>query len=196
MSTARKIALFGGTFDPVHLGHTHLAAAAREALALDEVRFLPCRISPHKTDGAPTPAAARLEMLRLATASLPWAVVDDFETRRAGPSYSWQTAEAMRARFPDARMFWIMGGDQWESLPAWAHPERLAACVEFIVHSRGAPPPPRAGYILHAIEGSHPASATAIREAISNGATSHPWLLPDVARWIVSKRLYRQQSTQ
>lgn len=191
MSAMRKIALFGGTFDPVHRGHVHLADTARQMLALDEVRFLPCHISPHKTGLAPTPAGARLEMLRLATAGLPWAVVDDCEVRRAGPSYSYQTAEELAARFPQARLYWLMGGDQWDALPRWRHPERLAARVEFIVLARGQHPQPRAGYALHVIENQHLASATAIREAIANGATAHPWLAPAVAEWITRHRLYQ-----
>ena len=132
MSESRKIALFGGTFDPVHLGHIHIAQAARDALDLDEVRFIPCRISPFKTTNAPSSPEDRIEMLRLAIHELPWTVVDDFEVQREGPSYSWQTAEAMKARFPNSRLFWIMGTDQWELLTDWAHPEKLAACVEFI----------------------------------------------------------------
>lgn len=192
MSEACNIALFGGTFDPVHLGHIHIAEAARNALSLDQVRFLPCRISPHKSGTAPTAAADRLEMLGLATAGMPWAVVDDFETRREGPSFSWQTAEAMRARFPDSRLFWIMGTDQWDVLPTWAQPQRLAACVEFIVFARGNPPKPRSGYAMHVVDGSHPASATAIRDAIAAGETNHRWLDPTVARWIHARGLYRE----
>ncbi len=191
MPEARRIALFGGTFDPIHLGHTHLAEAAKFALALDAVRFIPCRISPHKGGTVPTPAPDRLEMLRLATKDLPWAVIDDVETAREGPSYSWQTAEEMKARFPEARLFWIMGTDQWDTLPDWAHPERLAACVEFIVFTRGTAPSPRDGYILHALQGGHPASATGIREAIAAGETEHPWLHPDVSRMIVERGFYR-----
>lgn len=191
MPERRRIALFGGTFDPVHLGHVHLAELARKTLALDEVRFLPCRISPHKTGSAPTEASDRVEMLRLATADLPWAVVDDFEIRREGPSFSWQTAESMAERFPEARLFWIMGSDQWDVLHTWAHPERLAACVEFIVFARGNPPKPRAGHVFHIVDGEHPASATAIREAIARGETTHPWLHPDVAQWIKQRGLYR-----
>ena len=196
MPAIRKIALFGGTFDPVHVGHVHLADTARQALALDEVRFLPCQISPHKTGRAPTPAAARLEMLRLATADLPWAVVDDCEVRREGPSFSYQTAEELAERFAQARLFWILGGDQWDALPRWGHPERLAARVEFIVLERGQRPQPRAGYALHVIEDAHPASATAIREAIAKGATSHPWLAPVVARWIEQRGLYQGPETR
>ena len=190
MSDPRKIALFGGTFDPVHLGHVYLADLARKALALDEVRFLPCRISPHKTGRVCAPADGRLEMLRLATEGLAWAVVDDCETRRDGPSYSYQTAEALSVQFPGARLFWIMGMDQWEALPDWAEPRRLADIVEFIVFARGNTPAPRDGYRLHLVEGEHPASSSTIRYAIASGEMEHPWLAPNVARWIREHGLY------
>lgn len=192
MTAPRKIALFGGTFDPVHLGHIRIAEAARESLALDEVRFLPCRISPHKQDSAPTAADDRLEMLRRATAGLPWATVDDFELRLEGPSYSYRTVEAMAERFPGARLFWIMGGDQWAVLDDWAEPQRMAARVEFIVISRGGNPDPRDGYRLHPLHVEHPASATAIRRAIAAGETGHEWLDPAVDRWIAERGLYRR----
>jgi nicotinate-nucleotide adenylyltransferase len=191
MSDTRKTGIFGGTFDPVHLGHIHLATLARQALDLDEVRFLPCRISPHKTGSQPASGEDRCEMLRLATEGLPWAVVDDFELHQPGPSYSCETAAAMADRLPDARLFWIMGGDQWESLPRWKNPERLAELVEFIVLARGEPIEPRDGYRLHLVpDAGHPASATALREAVSNGASNHPWLDPKVAERIRDKSIY------
>jgi nicotinate-nucleotide adenylyltransferase len=190
MSAPRKIALFGGTFDPVHLGHLQLATAAKQSLDLDEVRFLPCQISPHKLGTLPTRGEDRCEMLRLATRQVPWAVVDDFELQQAAPTYSYQTAEAMAERFPAARLFWLMGCDQWEALPRWKHPERLAAKVEFIVLARDRDPQPREGFSLHVIHGEHPASATQIREAIASGEKKHPWLAPTVADWISKNRLY------
>ena len=188
------IALFGGTFDPVHHGHLHMARTAVERLGLDEVRFLPCWISPHKLDRMPAPAADRLEMLRLATAGLPWAVVDDFETRRGGPSFSYQTAEAMKEKYPDTRLFWIMGGDQWAAIDHWAEPDRLAACVEFIVFTRGGPLAQHTGFRVHPLVAEHPASASAIREALSRGAVDHEWLDGRVARWIAGRGLYHQAS--
>jgi nicotinate-nucleotide adenylyltransferase len=130
-------------------------------------------------------------MLKLATAELPWAVVDDFEIRHDGPSYSWQTAEAMVAKFPGARLFWIMGVDQWRVLPQWARAERLAECVEFIVSARGEKPEPRRGFRLHALDGEHPAAATLIRAEISRGAVDHPWLDPAVSAWIRQRGLYQ-----
>lgn len=191
MTKQKKIGLFGGTFDPVHLGHLHLAILAREALGLDEIRFLPCRISPHKSDTAPASGEDRCEMLRLATADLPWAVVDDCELQQPSPSYSYQTAEAMKARLPGARLFWIMGGDQWNSLHRWKNPQRLAELVEFGVLARGEAPLPRQGFRVHGIPGEHPASATAIRHDLSNGLKNHPWLTPKVAEWIAEKKLYQ-----
>lgn len=190
MAAARKIGIFGGTFDPVHLGHVHLATVAKEALDLDEVRFMPCHISPHKT-ATPTSGEHRCEMLRLAMAGIPWAVVDDRELHQEGPSYSYETAEGLAAEFPEARLFWIMGGDQWDALPRWKHPERLAACVEFIVLARGNTPVPREGYRMHAVDGQHPASSTAIRLALSAGQP-HEWLHPDVASWIPGKGIYQK----
>lgn len=184
MSEPRKIGLFGGTFDPVHLGHVHLADLARRTLALDEVRFIPCQISPHKTGTRPASAAARLEMLKLATSGLPWAVVDDIELTSGEPNFSYLTAEKLHHRFPDARLFWIMGGDQWAALPTWRHPEKLAALVEFIVLARNDSPAPREGYRMHRVNGEHPASSTLIR----GGSREH--LHPEVAGWLNRERPY------
>jgi nicotinate-nucleotide adenylyltransferase len=194
MPTPRKIALFGGTFDPVHLGHIHLAKLAKDALGLDEIRFLPCQISPHKSS-APTSGADRIAMLRLATTDLPWAIVDDFELQNDPPSFSYLTAEAMAQKFPGSELFWIMGGDQWDALPRWKSPERLAELVQFIVLSRGETPQARAGYRLHVVPGAHPASATEIREKIETDETIASWLDPRVARWAKEHRLYRRPAT-
>jgi nicotinate-nucleotide adenylyltransferase len=192
MSAPKRIALFGGTFDPVHLGHVHLARAAREAAELDEVRFLPCRISPHKLGQVSAPSEDRLAMLRLATESLSWAVVDDFELHAPEPSYSYLTAQALTRRNPEAEWFWIMGTDQWEALPRWKHPERLATCVTFLVLTRGESPVPRDGFRMREVPGAgHPASATAIRASLASGEPMPPWLDPAVADYIARHGLYR-----
>ena len=189
--TPPRIGLFGGTFDPVHLGHMHLADLARLSLHLDEVRFLPCRISPHKSTAPPTPAGDRLELLHRATRDLPWAVVDDWELTSQAPSYSVLTAKAIAASHPGARLFWIMGADQWDALPCWRDPAVLASLVEFIVLARGGQQPvPRRGYHLHTVHGEHPASATAIRAAARDGDLKDEWLHPKVASWIQQNGLY------
>ncbi len=186
----RRIALFGGTFDPIHLGHLELATRAREALALDEVRFLPCHTSPHKPGVTSAPPADRLEMVRLATRGLPWATADDFDLVAPPPAYSYRTAEAMARRFPAAKLFWIMGADQWRALPEWKEPERLAELVEFIVAARDGAPEPRPGWRMHPLAGCHPASATAIRRELAAGRGADGWLDPAVAEHISRHRLY------
>lgn len=193
MAAVPRIAIFGGTFDPIHEGHLHLATIAKETLYLDQVRFLPCKISPHKSGNQPASAQDRIEMLQRATADLPWAEVDDYEVSlTTAPSYSYITAEMMAQRFPNMSLFWIMGGDQWETLPEWKNPERLAACVEFIVLARGKPPLPRTGYRLHVVNGQHPASASAIRMAIISGQDLPPWLPTGVEEWISKRNLYQK----
>jgi nicotinate-nucleotide adenylyltransferase len=167
-----------------------MAEAAVKALGLDEVRFIPCRISPHKQGSAPASAVDRLAMLRLAMAGARWALIDDLELRRDGPSFSYETAEAMRAQFPDAELYWIMGGDQWEALPRWKHPERLARCVEVIVISRGGNIPSRDHFTMHSITTEHPASATEVRRAMAGGDAKDEWLHPDVAKYIRDHHLY------
>lgn len=193
MSDPRRIALFGGTFDPIHDGHLHIADLAKHRLALDEVRFIPCRISPHKLATHPTPGSDRLEMLHLATAHLPWAVVDPLELNREGPSYSWQTVETLREHLPNARLFWIMGTDQWQALPDWARPEILRKHLDFIVISRGSPPEARDGYRLHVIHTDHPASSTQIRTDLAHGGHGCGWLPAPVADHIQKHGLYRPE---
>jgi nicotinate-nucleotide adenylyltransferase len=194
MSERKRIALFGGTFDPVHLGHVHMAKLAKEAADLDEVRFLPCRISPHKLGRATAPAEDRVEMLRLATKGLPWAKVEDYELTGPEPSFSYLTAEALSAKEPGAEWFWLMGGDQWEALTRWKHPERLAAVVTFLVLARGGETPqPREGFRMLVIPGDHPASATAIREGIQQDRDVSNWLDAEVEGYRHKKGLYSRE---
>jgi nicotinate-nucleotide adenylyltransferase len=178
MPTPARLALFGGTFDPIHGGHLAIAAEARRAARLDRVIFLPARQSPHKSDQRIRATdAERLEMLRLATRGLDWAEVSDWEIRQAPPSYSWKTALHFRAAHPGSRLFWILGADQWTVITQWAEPEVLRETLEFLVFPRPPlpPPAPRTGWRARFLETIHPASATAIRSALADGnpAPSH-----------------------
>ncbi len=184
-----RICLFGGTFDPVHLGHTAAAELALRQLQLDQVRFLPCRISPHKLGRSSAAAGHRLAMLELALQGIGWAQIDRFDLDQPEPSYSWRTVLAMRERFPDARLFWLLGGDQWDDLPDWSRADLLAATLEFIVVRRGAAPRPRPGWICHPLDAVHPASATEIRDSAPAGLRAD-WLAPPVAAYIRRHRLY------
>jgi len=188
----KRICLFGGTFDPVHLGHSHIAKAAIRELNLDSLIFLPCRQSPHKSGQKHASGKHRLEMTRLATTNIPSASVDEFDLIGPEPCYSWRTAEHMQKLYPDSRLFWLMGTDQWQALPRWNRPDYLASMVEFIVFTRGETPEARKGYQMHSIQGNHPASATAIRKAISEQTleTVDTWLQPEILNYIKQYQLY------
>lgn len=185
----QRIALFGGTFDPVHLGHTAIAEAAVAQLSLDRVLFIPCRQSPHKPEASLASEEERLNMLRLATAELPWAKLNEIETCLPPPSYSWMTAESIHESNPEARLFWLLGEDQWSVLDSWDRPTHLAELVEFIIHSRGGEPPPKSGFRAHFIRGDHPASGRALRAGAPNGLHTD-WLHPKVEQFIRSRGLY------
>lgn len=148
------IGVLGGSFDPPHLGHLVLAAAARRALALDEVLVVPAGDPWRKRDRRVTPAALRLRMVRAAVADLPWATVDAREVRRPGPSYTVDTMRELVAERP-AVTWWVIGGrDLVDDLPHWREPEALLDLCRLAIAERpptadgatggGGPPPPRA----------------------------------------------------
>lgn len=191
----RRLCLFGGSFDPVHLGHTAIAAAAHTQCGLEKVVFIPAWQSPHKTGrNRPAAPAHRLAMLRLALATLPWAEVDTWEIGREGPSYSWQTAEhAARQAGPDTQLHWLLGADQWASLHTWARPEILSDLLTFIVFPRGPEPiRPRPGFRHEVVDVRHPASSTAVRAAAHAGRPLEDLVAPGVAAYIREHGLYQQ----
>ncbi|MDP4624951.1 MAG: nicotinate (nicotinamide) nucleotide adenylyltransferase [Akkermansiaceae bacterium] len=177
----RKIGIFGGSFDPIHEGHIHLANLARTSAGLDEVWFLPCHISPHKKDRPPTPGETRVKWLELALADIPWAKIEPVELRSESPSYSWHTLQTLYEEYPGNEWFWIMGGDQWTALHTWSKPEILANLASFIVLARdGSVIEERPGFRLHLVHGEHPASSTEIRRALEAGEKGIPFLDPAV----------------
>ncbi|MGJ8633596.1 MAG: nicotinate (nicotinamide) nucleotide adenylyltransferase [Luteolibacter sp.] len=176
-----KVGIFGGSFDPVHEGHLYVAEICREAAGLDEVWFLPCHISPHKTDRPPSPGERRIRWLEMATAGLDWARIEDCEVKSREVSYSYETLRGLSERFPENEWFWIMGGDQWEALETWAHPEVMAGIATFVVVTRGgAELVGREGYRLVKVNGDHAASSTEIRSAVRSGREGIPFLHPEV----------------
>lgn len=185
-----RIGLFGGTFDPIHEGHLEIARKALAELNLDRLILIPCRQSPHKTGKPGASDEDRLEMLRLVTSSDPRLAVDPLELERPPPSYTWSTVRELKKQFPSgSQLFLLIGLDQWESLPRWAHPERLADDVEFIVVGRNGFPAPRPGYNAHFLEGNHPASSTLIRKSLAAGKPPE-WIPDSVLAFINEKGLY------
>ena len=191
-----RIGLFGGTFDPVHLGHLRAAENAREALALDRVLLVPSAVPPHR--GAPaTPAADRLEMTRLAAATHPAFEASDVELRRTGPSYTVDTVCAVLEERPGDTLVLLVGADTWPEMTSWREPERLFSLVEVGVAERpGSPleplrPPFPSSRPVHHVSGpSLPISASAVRARVAAGQSVR-YLVPDaVLHYIEARRLY------
>src|SRR4051812_46868281 len=132
-----RLGLFGGTFDPIHLGHLILAESCREACALDRVWFVVAGAPPHKP-GERTPVADRLEMVRLAIAGHPAFEVSELEASRPGPHYSVETLEEVHRQRPDDELFFLIGADSLLDLPSWRQPERIAALATVVVVDRPA----------------------------------------------------------
>lgn len=132
-----RLGVFGGTFDPVHVGHLAIANAALESVPLDRVLFVPARRAPLKEHGPVAGEADRLTMLERAVAGEPRFSVSRIELDRDGPSYTVDTLEALAG--PDD-LFLILGADALAALPRWKDPERIAALATLVVADRpGAP---------------------------------------------------------
>jgi len=188
-----RIGLFGGSFDPVHLGHLLVAQAACEELGLDRLYFVPAAQSPFKPESAPAPAELRLRMLRLALAGCPHYEVDDQEIRRGGVSYTIDTVRSYAGRFPGAQLFYLIGADHVAQLPKWREAHELARLVEFAVIPRPgsnpvvAQPPfrlqPLRGFPLGV-------SSSQIRSRVRSGLPIQALVPAAVAEAIFQSKLY------
>ncbi|MBT6450284.1 MAG: nicotinate (nicotinamide) nucleotide adenylyltransferase [Verrucomicrobiales bacterium] len=133
---AQRIGLFGGSFNPVHLGHMMVARAALAEVGLDRLFIILAAQSPFKPEQSPAPAAARLEWLQLAFANEPRCEIDAQEIERAGVSYTIDTVRDYAARFPEAELFYLIGADHVPTLPEWREAAALADAVTFVVVPR------------------------------------------------------------
>lgn len=127
-----KTGLFGGTFDPIHIGHLVAAKLAKEALGLDRVMFVPAGVPPHKIGNEITPAAGRLGMVELAVEREPGFEVCDWEIRREGPSYTVETVEHFARLFPEDELYFIMGADMLADFPNWHRARRILQLARVI----------------------------------------------------------------
>jgi nicotinate-nucleotide adenylyltransferase len=190
-----RIGLYGGSFDPVHLGHILVARAAIEELELDRLCFIPAAQSPFKPAAAPQSASDRLRWLRLALAGEPRFLVDDQELQRGGISYTIDTVKSYQRQYPGAQLFYLIGADHVRLLPQWRSASELAQLLEFVVLPRpGEPcaplPAPFRGRFLQGFPIS--VSSSQIRDRIRKGlAVDHllPFLVAEALR---NNNLYHQ----
>jgi nicotinate-nucleotide adenylyltransferase len=155
-----RVAVFGGSFNPIHYGHLLLADEVLEQLGLDRVLFVPAAQPPHKVPSSLAPAADRYRMVELAVAGHPGFAVSDLELRRSGPSYTVDTLEALAAA--GDTLFLLLGSETFLDLLSWREPARIAALARLVVVPRtGSPFDPRS------------AAAQKVARAVGAGGFAH-----------------------
>ena len=134
-----RIGIFGGSFNPPHIGHIQAAKQAAKALALDKLLLIPVHSAPHKqvAAGAPT-AQQRLKMLQIACGDDPVLQPADLEIYRGGISYTYETVEQVRRMYPQAQLYLLMGSDMFLSFQNWKYPEKILSQTSLAVFCRGA----------------------------------------------------------
>ncbi len=199
-----RIGIFGGSFDPVHIGHLLIAQDAVEQLELDRLLFVPAAISPHKQHCQPAEGHRRFEMLTLATENDIRFDVSDIELSRGGVSYTIETVEQVVKDHPNAEVFFIIGLDSLVELHKWHRIEDLLDCCTLVPMGRGGEDP--ASVIercqlskdwknklldrlirIHEIE----ISASEIRKRIAEGQSIQTLVPPNVERYIADHNLYK-----
>ena len=187
-----RIGLFGGTFDPPHVGHLALAEAARRRLRLDRVVFVPAGDPPHKRGRRLSPAADRLAMTRLAVRGLPGFEVSDLEIRRRGPSFTVDTLRRLAARDPGARLYLLLGADSLEEFPTWRDPAGIRRLATLAVAGRSGHRAPRGRGVVRIGGAELDVSSSRLRAQARAGHRLRV-LVPDaVARYVERHRLYRR----
>ncbi len=202
-----RIALFGGTFDPPHLGHVRIATAAADRYALDQVLFAPTGRQPLKTAAPCVSFADRLTMVQLVCEADPRFIASDLDAPHPNgtPNYTIETLTALRRLYPDTDLLYIVGADSFLTFRRWLEPDRLLKLAQWIVVSRpGSPPclsatdlaplmlsPDQLAHI-HLLTGIHEdISSTEVRQRLRTGDPCAAILPPAVAQYIVQRNLYR-----
>ncbi|HNV77682.1 MAG TPA: nicotinate (nicotinamide) nucleotide adenylyltransferase [Gemmatimonadaceae bacterium] len=202
-----RIGLFGGTFDPPHHGHLLAASDAFEALALDRLIWIPAAEQPLKQGTQSASAADRLAMVRLLVGDDARFAVDPIEIERAGLSYTVETVEALRGRFPGDELVLLLGTDVLATFARWREPRRIASLARVALLHRavdgGAVEKAAVVGAVRAVTGDDlPApvvldtrrvdvSSTEIRERARDGRSLHGYVPDAVARYVREHALYR-----
>ncbi len=186
-----RIALYGGTFDPVHHGHLMLARDAVEQLELERVIFIPAALSPHKLGRTPADGALRRAMLVAALADEPRFALDDSELQRPGPSFAIDTVERAAAQFPGAQLHYLIGADNVRELHTWRGFDDLRRLVHFVVFGRGADAVDEI-YRFPTLARHIDISATEIRARVARGASIRYFTPEPVRSIIADHHLYQE----
>ncbi len=192
-----KYCIFGGSFDPPHEGHRHLARSASASLGLDRIFWVPAQDPPHKAKPG-TPFHHRVAMARLAAADMPDQTVSDIESRLPSPSYSFNTIKAMKAEHGAGHLWhFLIGADNWAIFPTWHRWQDVLKEVTMVVYPRegetlGELPPGVVGLDLPVF----PGQSGRIREILSaTGDMEKAGVLPAIRDYIREQGLYASGGT-
>lgn len=200
-----RIGVFGGTFDPIHIGHLMIAEEARELLGLDEVVFIPAGQPWFKAEKQVTEACHRMAMVALAITSNPHFYASDIEMKRPGPSYTADTLDALRLHVPDeTELFVILGLDSLKEVDRWYEPQRIFQMATVVGMSRPGYDDfdpqrldsviPDASSRIRVLEGPlMDISGTEIRRRVSEGKSIKYRVPESVKAYIHEHRLYRTE---
>jgi nicotinate-nucleotide adenylyltransferase len=187
--------VFGGSFDPPHVGHVGVAAAASAALDLDVVHLIPTYQQPFKHESHGANGEQRAEMVRLAIADSERLIVDQREIRRGGTSYTVDTLEELRRVFPADELTLLVGADTAVDMPSWYRAERLPELANIVVLTRpGAKIPSHPMFQRSVNVPAFDVSATEIRERAGRGESLAGLVAEPVEAYIVANRLYQQET--
>lgn len=197
-----RIGVLGGTFDPVHNGHLHVANALREALDLERILWVPAGQPPHKTGQIVSSDRDRLAMLDLALSGSAADQINTIDIERSGPSYTADTLEILAECLAPARLFFLMGEDSLRDLPTWHDPERLLRAAELAVAARPgvdadlasiARQIPSVQSRIHLVPTKEIAiSSSEIRRRVGEHQSIHELVPPPVEAYIRDYGLYTQ----
>jgi nicotinate-nucleotide adenylyltransferase len=197
-----KIGILGGSFDPIHNGHLHMAKCAHDELDLDRVILMPAGHSPNKDESAMSEAAHRLSMCELAAKDYDWLSVSSLEIDSQEKSYTYRTLEKLKKLYPSDKLFFIMGADSFDYFDCWVHPEIIAELSTIVVI-------PRKNFSADSLNKKisqiskdflcdvrilncemYTISSTELRNDIRSGREVESFLSPQVLDYILKKRLY------
>lgn len=196
-----RIGIYGGSFNPVHNGHIHLAETAISELSLDRVYLVPSRISPHRSSDEYASGEDRMNMLRLACRGHERLIPCDYELMNDRQSYSIYTVEEFKRQFPDDELFLLVGSDMFMCFETWRDYERIMSMVTLAVASRNngdswqlaktAEELRKFGKIRICSAPAVEASSTQIRKKIVKNENFSCYLDENVVQYITSRNLYK-----
>lgn len=187
-----RTVVFGGSFDPIHVGHLSLASEVVASGLADEVWFLVSPQNPHKEACRLSDENVRMQMVRLAIEGNEKFKASDFEFTLPRPSYTINTLSALEKAFPDREFVLLIGADNWEKFDRWYRHEEILARYEIIVYPRenSLKPELPAGVTWLSAK-LHDVSSTQIRELVANGCSISGLVVPAVQVFIDKNNLYR-----